>query len=301
MLKRMFVFNVLLISTLLLLNQVVIPHVRRSRGNDEMRLFRLEKGREVVARAIAAHGGLEAWQGKADVKFNLADKWNAGAGAVVGGWLDLWPSRSVETTQYYLLRHGFSSNAMNEVQGRIELSTEAGRHIWAYSNLRPWALLNGGIDAENVARARFTIPAIANLFELPYIFLDNGAFPEFINEVKANGRIYDRVRVTFGVNAGNFPPDEYVADFDHASGRLARLEYTIREKLPGYLSVSADFVRYESIDGIWIPAQVDFSMIAPLVCLPLHQWQISAVRFNTGVDEIFFAPADLRLSGAGGR
>jgi hypothetical protein len=288
----MAVFTVLLISTLLLVNQVVIPHVRRSRGNAEMRRFRLEKGREVIARAVAAHGGFAAWQSKADVSFHLFDRWNAGAGAVVAGWLDLWPSRSVETTQYYLL----GKNA-----GRIEMNTDAGRHVWGYSNLRPWALLNGRIDAENISRARFAIPAVDYFFELPYKFLDRGAFPEFVNEVKSNGRIYDRVRVSFGLNAGNYPPDEYVADFDQATGRLSHLEYTMREKTPSYVAFGADLSNYQAFDGIWIPTQIAFSIIEPLVCLPLHQWQISEVRFNTGVDEKFFSPADLRLSNAGRR
>lgn len=298
MLKRMVVFTVLLISTLLLVNQVVIPHVRRSRGNDELRLFRLQKGREVVARAVAAHGGREAWQSKIDVSFHMTDKWNSGAGGLVAGWLDMWPARTVDTRQYYLLRPDFSSNKTKEVRGRIELNTAAGRHVWGYSDFRSWALLNGRIDAENVSRARFTIPAVDYLFELPYKFIDEGAFPEFVNEVKHNGRIYDRVRVTFGLNAGNYPPDEYVADFGHDSGRLARLEFTVREKTPSYVTFSANFRNYKQIDGSWIPTQVDFSMIEPLVCLPLHQWQISEVRFNTGVDEKFFSPADLMVSDA---
>jgi hypothetical protein len=288
----MFVFTVLLISALLLVNQVVIPHVRRSRGNDEMRLFRLQKGREIIARAIAAHGGLEAWQSKFDVSFRMIDKWNSGAGAVVADWLDMWPSRAVDTKQYYRLRQ----NA-----GRIELNTEAGRHVWGYSDFKPWALLNGRIDAENVSRARFTIPAVDYLFELPYKFFDKGAFPEFVNEVKHDDGIYDRVRIAFGLNAGSYPPDEYVADFDQIDGRLARLEYTVREKTPSYVTFSANFSNYEEIDGIWIPARIDFSIVEPLVCLPLHQWQISDVRFNTGVEEKFFSPADLRLSDAGQR
>lgn len=292
MLKRMLVFTVLLISVLLLVNQVVIPHVRRSRGNDEMRLFRLQKGREIIARAVAAHGGLEAWQSKLDASFRLVDKWNSGAGAFVADWLDMWPARTVDTKQYFLLRQ----NA-----GRIELKTGAGQHVWGYNNLRPWALLNGQIDAENVSRARFTIPAVNDLFELPYKFLGQGAFPEFVNEVKRDGGIYDRVRVAFGLNAGNYPPDKYVADFDQQSGRLARLEYTVREKAPGYVTFSANFSNYKKVDDIWVPAQVDFSIIEPLVCLPLHQWQISDVRFNTGAEAKFFSPADLRLSDAGWR
>jgi hypothetical protein len=287
----MFVFTVLLISALLLVNQVVIPHVRRSRGKDEMRLFRLQKGREIIARAIAAHGGLQAWQSKSDASFRMTDKWNSGVSGLVAGWLDMWPARTVDTKQFHLLRQ----NA-----GRVELSTEAGRHVWGYSNLRPWALLNGRIDAENVSRARFTIPAVDFLFELPYRFIDNGAFPEFVNEVKHKGGIYDRVRIAFGLNAGNYPPDEYAADFDQETGRLARLEYTVREKLARCITLSADFNNYQIVDGLLIPTQVDFGMAEPF-SLSLHQWQISDVRFDNEIGENFFVPSEPALSYAGGR
>jgi hypothetical protein len=294
----MIFFTVLLISGLLVVNQVVIPHVRRSRGHDELRVMRLQKGREVIAKAIAAYGGLEAWQSKANVSFRLKDKWNSGAGTMVADWLDMWPAREVETVQHYLLRSDSSSSQANEVRGRIEMDTEKGHHVWSYSDLRPWALLNGRLDPENMGRARFTIPAIDYFLELPYKFLDSGAFPEFVNEIRRDGRVYERVRIAFGLNAGNYPPNEYVADFDQETGRLAHMEYTVREKLSRYLALRADFRSYQLVDGVWIPTQVDFGMAEP-ISLDLHQWQISEVRFNTGVDESFFSPPEMRLSATG--
>jgi len=287
MLKRMFLMTVFLIAALLLVNQVVIPHVRRSRGHNELRHLCLQKGRAIVAKAIAAHGGIEAWRNKIDISFRMNDKWNSPMGAAL---LDMWPERKVETRQHYLLRQ----NA-----GRIEMETAAGHHIWGYSNFHPWALLNGQVDSENVKSAHFTVPMINYLLELPYRFLDNGAFPEFVNEVKHGDRLYDRVRVTFGLNAGNYPANEYVADFDQQTGRLAFLEHTVREKLPSYFTFRADFNEYQQIDGIWLPSQINFHLIEPLVDCALHSWQISGARFNTGVNEDFFARNNPRLSHAG--
>jgi len=290
MLKRMVLATVLLIAALLLVNQVVIPHVRRSRGHDELRQFCLQKGRETVMKAIATHGGLAAWQNKVDISFHLHDQWNSPAGAALFGWLDMWPERSVDTRQHYLLRQN---------TGRIEMTAAADRHVWGYRDFKPWALLNDRVDEENIARAYFTVPMINYLVELPYRFLDNGAFPEFVNEVKHDGRLYDRVRITFGLNAGNYPPDEYIADFDHLTGRLAFLEYTVREKLPGYVALRAAFENYQPFDGIWIPTQIKFHLAEPLGNLALHTWQISEVRFNTGVKESFFARIDTALGDSG--
>ncbi|MDZ7290338.1 MAG: hypothetical protein ONB44_12095 [candidate division KSB1 bacterium] len=290
MLKRIMLFTILMIATLLVVNQVVIPHARRSRGNEELRVLSLQKGQEVILRAIAANGGLATWLSKVDVSFRLIDKWHSPVGAVFADWLDMWPQRKIETVQHYLLRRK---------AGRIEMTTARGHHVWGYSNFRPWALVNGRIDAENVARANFTIPAIDYLMELPYKFLDNGAFPEFVNEMKQGGRIYDRVRITFGLNAGNYPPDEYLADFDQDTGRLAHLEYTIRTKMPGYVKFSADFNNYQQTSGLWIPTQIDFKLNTPLVDFSLHNWKISEVQFNTGIDENFFTPAAFALADTG--
>lgn len=280
MLQRMFLFTVLLFSGLFVVNSVVIPHVRRSRGHDELRQRSLQKGREVIMQAVAAHGGLAVWQSKTDMSLHLTDQWNAVSGAVFSNLINLWPERKVETQQYHLL---------HERASRLEMNTKSGKHVWAYRDFQPWALLNNQIDASNIRRAGLTLPLSQYLLTLPYRFLEAGAFPHFENEIKEGTRVLDRVRIVFGLNAGSYPTNEYLADFDQATGRLARLEYTLIEKMPGYVTFRADFENYQQFDGLWMPTQINFHFSKPLVDLPLNRWQISDVRFNTGVAENFFA------------
>jgi hypothetical protein len=280
MLKRMFLFTILLFAGLLLVNSVVIPHVRRSRGHGELRQLSLQKGRAIIMQAVAAHGGLATWQNKVDVRLQLTDRWNSLPGAIFSNLMDMWPEREVKTLQHHLLHRSAS---------RLEMNTLAGKHVWGYRDFQPWAFLNHQTDPENIRRADLTLPLSRYLLALPYRFLDAGAYPHFVNEIKENGRIFDRVRVVFGLNAGNYPPNEYVADFDQATGRLARLEYTLLEKMPGYVTFRADFESYQQFGGLWMPTQIDFRLVKPLCNLPLHRWQISEVRFNTGVAENFFA------------
>jgi hypothetical protein len=80
---------------------------------------------------------------------------------------------------------------------------------------------------------------------------------------------------------------------------LLHLEYTIREKMPGYFHFSVDFNNYQQIDGLWIPTTADFKMTSPLLSLALHKWQIEDVQFNVGVEESFFMPPSLSLANAG--
>jgi len=276
----MFLFTVLLFGGMFLVNSVVIPHVRRARGHNELRQLSLQKGREVIMQAIAAHGGLAAWQNKVDVSLHLTDRWNSLPGAMFSNLINMWPEREVKTQQYHLLHQRAS---------RLEMNTATGKHVWGYRDFQPWAFLNNQIDAANIRRADLTLPLSNYLLTLPYRFLDAGAYPHFVNEIKTGGRIFDRVRVVFGLNAGTYPPDEYVADFERATGRLARLEFTLREKLPSAVTLAADFEKYQQFDGMWMPTQIDFRLTKPFCDLPLHRWEISAVRFNTGVAENFFA------------
>ena len=287
MLQRMFLFTVLLFSGLFVVNSVVIPHVRRSRGHDELRQRSLQKGHDLIMQAVAAHGGLDVWQNKTDMSLHLSDQWNSLPGAVFSNLLNLWPARKVETQQYHLL---------HERASRLEMNTENGRYIWGYRNFQPWALLNDQIDASNIRRAGLTLPLSQYLLSLPYRFLEAGALPHFENEINEGTRVFDRVRVVFGLNAGSYPTNEYTADFDQATGRLARLEYTLMEKMPGYVSFRADFEDYQQFDGIWMPTQINFHFSKPLVDLPLNRWQISGVRFNTGVTENFFARETARAN-----
>lgn len=280
MLKRMFLFTVLLFGGLFLVNSVVIPHVRRSRGHSELRQLSQQKGRDVIAQAVAAHGGLATWQSKVDVSLQLTDRWNSLPGAVFSSVINMWPEREVETQQHHLLHRPAS---------RLEMNTPAGKHVWGWRDFQPWAFLNNQTNPENIRRADLTLPLSRYLLALPYRFLDAGAYPHFVNEIKEGGRVFDRVRVVFGLNAGTYPPNEYVADFDQATGRLAHLEFTLLEKMPGYVTFRADFANYQQFDGLWMPTQIDFRLVKPLCDLPLHRWQISAVRFNTGVDDSFFA------------
>lgn len=303
MLKRMFSVTVLLIGLLLLVNSVVIPHVRRARGHNEMRQFCLEKGHEIVLRAVAAHGGLATWENKVDVKLQLEDHWQALGGVAFSHLVDLWPrsafknifqgqAEPLATVQYHRL---------HERASRVEMNTKDGKHVWGYYRFQPWAFLNEATDAENLRRARFTLPTTNELLALPFRLLDAGVYPHFVNEIKDGDHIYDRVRVVFGLNAGSYPPNEYVADFDQATGRLARLEYTLREKLPEFMTFRADLSHYQLVDGLWMPTQIDFTLIKPFIDLPLHRWQISGVQFNTGVSENFFTREEALLVDASRR
>jgi len=278
MLRRIGVGLSIALAALLLLTQVVIPHSRRPklRADAEARLARLEKGREIVLQACKAAGGLETWQNKKDVSFRLTDEWHAPH--------CFWPEKKVETMQHYLLHR----NA-----GRIEARTGKGLQQWGLFENKPWALLNGKVDSDGLKNADYVISNFDYFFALPFKFLDTGAYPEFVGEETQDGKIYDKVYVSFGLNVGKYPTDWYLAYFDHATGRLTSVIYTSIEKSPSFVEYRASFDDYEEMDGLFMPTTVSIKMSRPLSGIKIRDWRIQEVRFDTGLTEAFLKMPDI--------
>lgn len=258
---------------MLVVDQVVIPDSRKPklRADAEAQAARLERGRAIVLNASAAAGGLEKWRTKQDVSFRVTDSWSVP--------ISVWPASSVEATHYYLLHRNI---------GRVEMKTDKGFHQWGLYQKKPWALLNGVIDSEGIKHAEYAISSFVYFFEIPFKFLDKGAYPEFVGEEILDGRTYNKVYVSFGLNFGFYPTDWHVAYFDKATGRLASVTYTALEKSPAFVEYTAAFDDYREIDGLVIPTSVAVKMSRPIPGVPIHQWQISDVRFDNGLTEALF-------------
>ena len=277
MLRRIAVGLSIALSALLLLTQVVIPHSRRPklRADSDAVIARLEKGRAIILQASNAAGGLERWQSKRDVSFRLTDVSHIPK--------CVWPEKKVETTQHYLLHRNV---------GRIDARTTKGFHQWGLFEKKPWALLNGKIDSDGVKNADYVIANFDYFFGLPFKFLDAGAYPEFVGEETQDGKIYDKVYVSFGLNVGKYPTDWYLAYFDHATRRLASVIYTSVEKSPSFVEYRASFDDYEKIDGLFMPTTVSVKMSRPISGIKIRDWRIHDIRFDTGLTEAFFRMPD---------
>jgi hypothetical protein len=273
MLRRLAVGLSMVLAALLLLTQVVIPHSRKPqlRIDDEARLARLAKGREIILQACTAAGGLETWQSKRDVSFRLTDTWHVPNRCL--------PAKKAETMQHYL---------MHRNAGRIEARTGKGLHQWGLFENKPWALLNGKVDSDGIKNAGYVISNFDYFFSLPFKFLEAGAYPEFVGEEIQDGNVYDKVYVSFGLNVGKYPTDWYLAYFDHATGRLASMIYTSIEKSPSFVEYRASFDGYEEMDGLIMPTRVLIKMSRPISGIKIRDWRIRDVRFDTGLTEAFF-------------
>jgi hypothetical protein len=266
----------------------VIPHSRKPQlGADaEARLSRLEKGRAIVLRACEVAGGLENWKSKRDVSFRLNDCWYLPA--------SFWPEEKVESTHYYLLHRN---------SGRVDFQSSTGLHQWGLFQSKPWALLNGKIDSDGLKKAGYVIGNFDYFFELPFKFLQSGAYPEFVGEEHRDGRLLEKVYVTFGLNVGRYPTDWYLAYFDQATGRLNSMIYTSLDESPAYIEYQATFDAYRNFDGIEVPTKVAVELSRPIPSVKIHEWVVDGVRFDTGVSEAFFtmplptsAPATMSMN-----
>jgi hypothetical protein len=273
MIPRIVASITIALAVLVVVDHVVIPDSRKPklRADAEARIARLEKGRALIINACDAAGGLERWRAKQDVSLRVIDCWSVP--------ISVWPASTVEAAHSYLLHRKI---------GRVEMKTDKGLHQWGLYQKKPWALLNGVIDSEGLKHAEYAISNFAYFFEMPFTFLDAGAYPEFVGEEILDGRTYDKVYVSFGLNIGHYPSDWYLAYFDQATGRLASLTYTSLEKSPSLVEYTATFDDYREIDGLVIPTSVAVKMSRPISGIRIHQWKVSDVSFDGGLTEAFF-------------
>jgi len=276
MLKRMVASTALFIAAMLVVTQVVIPRVRRSRPDNEARLYRLEIGRDIVSRACEVAGGIDTWLSKSDASFWLED-----TKGMLGGLVSLWPSKNIQAKIEYLLH----DNA-----GRIEMATRHGKHIWGIYRDLPWAALNNKVDDKNIVRADFAVNASSYFFKLPFKFMERGVYPEFIKEFNRDGHIYQRVRISFGLNSDFSPSDSFLADFDRESGRLVSLRYTLKEQMLGFIRLVAKFEDYQEFNGVWVPTTTRIETASSIAGLPVCSWKLRNVHFGNQLQESAFVP-----------
>jgi hypothetical protein len=242
-----------------------------------------QRGRAIVERAAAAHGGWETWRAKHDVSFRFVDQWSNAAGRMVRPW----PVQVARGELQSLIGTGY---------GRVTIGGKDGEVTYALGPAGPWALrgTRPSQDATDFATARSTIPAYLFLFEMPFSFLAQDAVQHYmgVRPAPPGGPVHE-VLVTYPWYVGDRSRDWYVARFDTATMRLRSVTYTASTWGPSMFEYTDDLGGYKQVDSLWIPTEHKVRMSWPFRP-DLHAWSVSDIRFNQGLDTLRFeGPAPL--------
>ena len=64
-------------------------------------------------------------------------------------------------------------------------------------------------------------------FAIPYVTADPGAFQEEMEPTEMDGKMYNRVKITFGDGVGVAPKDQYILWYNQSDNMLAFINYSV--------------------------------------------------------------------------
>ncbi|MCA9554171.1 MAG: hypothetical protein KC933_29320 [Myxococcales bacterium] len=141
-------------------------------------------------------------------------------------------------------------------------------------------------DLSPMIPASFLVPTLRYFVMLP-LEIPSAAIVAALEPVQEDGRTFDRVYATWGSVEANPRYDQYILWIDHATGRLDRVEYTVREIMAGARGI-ARYEAYDEVDGALVPTRIRIHAVLPTGHpTPLHTMTFTGPRFE---DEAARAP-----------
>ena len=166
-----------------------------------------DEAKQLVWRAMEAHGGLERFyqNGPLEFEFNYAPL-DGGTGRHTTQQVDTWRNRA---------RHQDAANPTQEYGWTGETAWTTDTAAFAY-NLRFWALTPYYFLGQ------------------PFVFAGEGVQLEHLGTKPYDEIDYDAVKVSFAEGTGDAPDDYYIAYFHPETGRQEVIRYIV--SYPGYFA-----------------------------------------------------------------
>lgn len=189
-------------------------------------------GGKLVARAIAAHGGLEQWFARGPLRFRFTYTPVDAAQPPRDSFqvIDTWSARA---------RHTMPDDQTQQ---------------FGWDGKQAWST-DESLDA---MRPRFWSLTPFYFVAVPFVFADEGVNLKAEGEITFEGRTYDLVRATFAEGTGDAPDDFYVVYIDRETSRVGGVRYVV--SYPAFFPDGGHspekFMAYDGeqrVDGIMFP------------------------------------------------
>ncbi len=230
------------------------------------------RARSILARAMQAHGGRQAWLGKKDAVFETT--WTA--------WREGQPS----VTSRYVVKFPIAPGPVTAV---VEGEENGKPVLMGASGSRSWFLVGEERyeDVESLKANRAFVRRAQGLLAMPFRLDDPSYSLSYDGEQVRAGALVDRVQVRHGLE----PPGLYL--FDRETGRLAGMGSEVADPPTAMVSDLSDF---EEVDGILIPHTQVFDRVDAVSGRRSRALIVSVdgVRFHNGLPPETFEPPPVR-------
>ncbi len=201
------------------------------------------RGRELLAKAVAAHGGMERWQSLGTAEYLMRDEWDEG----IMQYFNPWPGNNL-LTRFQCIRGTFTSRV--EILEGDHKGLVWGNQSWHTYRQDPGQTL----VFEQVQAAQNLLPAIHYFFELPFR-LATAPIVAYTGERTVGGVPYDTVFVTWQTPEPHPEHDQYLLFINRRTGLVDLSEWTFRGAMPSYVG----YIRYRDyreVSGVQAPFQL---------------------------------------------
>ena len=168
-----------------------------------------------------AHGGLEKWNEMQALTytFNRGDK--------------------VEVQKMDL------RNRKARIEGKDYTIGFDGEEVWVAPNK----------DAYSGSSARFYHNLMFYFYAMPFVLADPGINYEVMPQAEILGKMFNKVKITYGTGVGDAPDDEYIICFDPETNKMEWLLYTVTyfSKEKGKKYNALNYNKWQDVNGLLLP------------------------------------------------
>lgn len=226
------------------------------------------KGRALLAEQAEAHGTIASFRALNTATVVMTDTWYGAANRMA---VMPWPRSGQRMEQ-----------AMWLGQDTSRLTLRGGRRDGQVVGIQQWCTYAvdeaGKAQLERDKDTWFWLPTLQYFLEAPFRLLE-GEHIAYGGRITSQGRVYERVFITWGQVAPTMEADQYVAWIDAETRRLARLEYTVRDFFR-FVRGTALYEDYREVDGLLWPHRVVLLNGDAESTSKLHVLQVESIAFG---------------------
>ncbi|MFQ5709473.1 MAG: DUF6503 family protein [bacterium] len=232
-----------------------------------------QRGKALVERAVAAHGGWQHWVSLKDVEFRQE-------------FIRIQGDRRDTSIVFNQMTIPYPVKIRQEIVGAPIVQAFDGKSHWMLENGVPVK------DEAKLTRVRFSTLTTLFIFELPFKLMDEGTNFEYLGEeTLEDGSHLEKVSVTYDPSVGDTPEDWYIFYFDKETGLLKKTAWVITAEGFNNFTEAGKYQGYREIQGIEVPTEIHYypcddrgNKTGPMVAVLRY----SDVKFNQQISpEIF--------------
>lgn len=171
------------------------------------------------------------------------------------GTVEKW--NTMENLEFTMKKETGDEKTTTDLKSRKSL-IETKDFTIGYNGKEPWLKENG--DYKYKGNPQFYYNLMFYFYAMPFVLADDGITYTNVEPLKADGKEYPGIRISYGSGVGESPEDEYIIYYDAETNKMAWLGYTVtffsKKK-----STEWHFIKYadwQTVNGVVLPARLEW-------------------------------------------